>query len=611
MGTLVTAVAVLLLGTTHARAARTPQSALHEEADVANTASGKVRGTRLPNGGLGAFAVPYAESPTDARRFRPPQPVKPWKATLDATQGNPRQQKCPQVGIKSFFEPVAVDYTGNEDCLTLDFFVPSTAARVRAGGAKDASLPVMVFVHGGGFTVGDEEQFGFGKFDGSVFAENTGVILFSVNYRLGPFGFLAHPALAYDDDHSKAQAMGNLGLRDQRVAMAWAKATAPMLGGDGSRITIFGQSAGGMSICYHYTSPASAPLFTSAIIESGNCGIAPQVWTPATDALSLGIQYVKSIGCDEDDGKPTATRDANEIRSCLQRASTNDIMKHSLDPSKAVRTGFIPPLAPVMSWTPTVDGTRGGVLASPLALVRNGQVSPKPLIAGHTKDEMKLFVYLAPFVAKVVIPLTEKAAEDVMRKMLMDSDGNLTRHILDEYPASDYADPGDRMEAAMRDWFFACDMARFVHAAAQQGAPARLYRFSYPIRWFDSTELGMRDYHASELPFVFHMAYPPLHTFNADDDAMSAAFEWYWGAFAHGGNSSVAARGSAAARRPASWPTPWPAWPLAYGGDTADAWLELGLGRTVRPVHGLSASGHCSFWDRVASGGGVARASSL
>jgi len=559
----------------HARTASQGDSVVQE------TASGDVRGTTANNGVRGFYAVPYAQNTIGSMRFKPPKPVVPWaNETLDATLANDRHIKCPQFSINDVTKPF-VHYVGDEDCLTLDFFVPPNP--------NNESLPVMVFIHGGGFWVGDDEKFAFGHFDGTKFAEAANVILFTVNYRLGPLGFLAHPALTFDDNgHS---AVGNLGLRDQRLAMEWAKATAPMLGGDVNRITIFGQSAGGMSICYHYTSQASASLFSSAIIESGNCGQAPQVWTDKDDAMNVGIQYVKAMGCDDDDGKKTPTRDADAILKCLQSISVNKIMEHAMDPGSVVKIGYAPPLTPVMPWTPTVDGSFGGVIDSPLSLVRKGKVANKPVIAGHTKDEMKLFVYLAPFISKVAIPLSEEGAEKIMRKMLMDDDGSIVKQVLGEYSAWDYASPGDRMEAAMRDWFFACDMSRFIRATTEQGTTnSYLYRFSYPIHWIDSTDLGMKEYHASELPFVFHMEYPPIHVFDDDDEGMFRAFVHYWGKFA----SSASSFGDDAL----TWPSAYPAWSRAYGGSE-DAWMELGQNKTVRMVSGLNADRRCSFWDSL------------
>ena len=143
----------------------------------------------------------------------------------------------------------------------------------------------------------------------------------------------------------------------------------------------------------------------------------------------------------------------------------------------------------------------------------------------------------------------------------------------------------------MRDWFFACDMSRFIRATTEQGTTnSYLYRFSYPIHWIDSTDLGMKEYHASELPFVFHMEFPPIHVFDDDDEGMFRAFVHYWGKFA----SSASSFGDDAL----TWPSAYPAWSRAYGGSE-DAWMELGQNKTVRMVSGLNADRRCSFWDSL------------
>lgn len=215
---------------------------------VVRTDRGLVRGQPQP--GYRLFqGIPYAAPPTGSLRWRPPQPVRPWQGTYDAT--SPRSQ-CAQLA-----PPYGGDTTYGEDCLYLNVTTPDRAHR-RHG------LPVMVWVHGGGNTTGSGSVYNAAKL-----AVDGDVVVVTVNYRLGPLGWLAHPGLENGADR-RYQA-GNYGLLDQQAALRWVQRNARAFGGDPRNVTLFGESAGAADSCANLASPSAAGLFHKVIPESFSC----------------------------------------------------------------------------------------------------------------------------------------------------------------------------------------------------------------------------------------------------------------------------------------------------------------------------------------------------
>jgi para-nitrobenzyl esterase len=176
--------------------------------------------------------------------------VTPWdQPRLTIAQAN----ICTQLHVISFLE------IGSEDCLYLDVYVPP-------GMPANAKLPVMVWIYGGGYTVGDDWEFTL--YDAQNLVKRSDVIIVAPNYRLGAFGFLSNPDLKAEDSKGST---GNYGLQDQNLALQWVQQNIANFGGDPSRVTIFGESAGAFSVCWHLVSPLSTGLFTAAIMESGTC----------------------------------------------------------------------------------------------------------------------------------------------------------------------------------------------------------------------------------------------------------------------------------------------------------------------------------------------------
>ena len=249
---------------------------------MAQTTAGTVRGVVESDHRLFAD-IPYAAPPVGPLRFRPPAQAKAWKGVRDATKPGPRciqdPGADPEFGRQS-----------DEDCLTLNVWTPTTTTPPK---------PVMVWIHGGSFTGGS------GKiYDGQWLVERGDIIVVTINYRLGTLGFLAHPGLGPPGD------VGNYGLQDQQAALRWVRDNIANFGGDPEKVTVAGESAGGMSVCDHLVAPGSQGLFRAAIIQSAPCEA--QADLPAAERSSL--DYAARVGCG--DRQPQGT-------ACARCRSTN------------------------------------------------------------------------------------------------------------------------------------------------------------------------------------------------------------------------------------------------------------------------------------------------
>lgn len=228
------------------------------------TDSGAVAGATAE--GIASFkGIPYAAPPVGAGRWSAPAPVAPWSASRDATAYGPDCMQNPLPGIK------AGERLMSEDCLTLNVWTPKPA--------KGAKLPVMVWIHGGGFVGGSGT---LPASDGTALARRN-VVIVSFNYRLGRFGFFAHPALGQG---------GNWGLMDQIAALQWVKRNIAAFGGDPTKVTIFGESAGGESVSRLMASPAAKGLFARAITASGG---GRDIWPTLAEAQAKGRAFADSV----------------------------------------------------------------------------------------------------------------------------------------------------------------------------------------------------------------------------------------------------------------------------------------------------------------------------
>ena len=243
----------------------------------------------LDTAGVTVFrGIPYAAPPVGELRWRPPQPAKHWSGVRDASKLG---HNCVQHQPYSDIDPFAAGVS--EDCLYLNVWTNSLASRVPLPASRTPlpasrlPLPVLVWIHGGGFWAG----FGGEERHNGARLAQKGAVVVTLNYRLGPFGFLAHPALAAESPHHAA---GNYGLLDQIAALQWVQRNIARFGGDPSRVTIFGESAGGMSVGSLIASPLAKGLFQRAILESGT-GVGVGI-SPRDTAQAIALQFAESLG---------------------------------------------------------------------------------------------------------------------------------------------------------------------------------------------------------------------------------------------------------------------------------------------------------------------------
>jgi para-nitrobenzyl esterase len=432
---------------------------------IVTTSYGDLEGSEVGGGILRFAGVPFARPPVGPLRFRPPEKPDPWVGTRPATTFAPVARQGPSV-IEAMFgsqpEP------SSEDCLYLNVWTPAL---------DDARRPVMVWIHGGGFIMGSGSS---PIYDGATFVRRGDVVLVTLNYRLAELGFsyLAHL------DHDYAEA-GNCGILDQVAALDWVRDNVEAFGGDPSNVTIFGESAGGMSVGTLLGTPAAQGLFHKAIAQSGAAHNVLPAKTAAETTGELmdraGITTVAEL-------VELPDQRLVELRTELVIAAMGDVDR--------VMQGGGPMLG--MPWQPVHDGT---VLPeAPLDAIRKGSAAAVPLLAGTTRDEWKLF-------GMMMDPgeLTEERV--VTRASNVVGDGH---RFLEAYRTTrPTAGPRELFGEMATDYIFRMPAIRLAEARGDHGPDVWMYLFSWESRAFGGA-LGAC--HALELPFVFR---------NVDDPRMA------------------------------------------------------------------------------------------
>jgi para-nitrobenzyl esterase len=336
-----------------------PGAAAEGPMDIIKINSGSISGVSL-EGGVHAFkGIPFAAPPVGNLRWRPPQQVAPWNGVRKCLQYGPA---CPQPDLSS---TIGARFSNqSEDCLYVNVWTPATSPA--------ANLPVMVWIHGGAFIVDDSSN---PLYDGKNLARK-GVVVVSINYRLGPYGFLAHPRLSQESSHHVS---GNYGFLDQIVALKWVRDNIKAFGGDPNKVTIFGESAGARSVALLMVSPLSKGLFQQGILESRTV-FTPiydmrQSWYGRPSMEHIGELIAQRLGCDK----------ASDPIACMRSKSAQEI----LSAAKPTIAGLIFSEKKGFPFEPIVDGW--AIPEDPSDMFDAGRQARIPIIAGSNRDEATLF----------------------------------------------------------------------------------------------------------------------------------------------------------------------------------------------------------------------------
>jgi para-nitrobenzyl esterase len=458
--------------------------------------TGKVRGVVLGDAKdvLAFKGIPYAKPPVGDLRWREPQPPEKWDGVRDCFQfGN----ACPQRidPVMAAIPQMKLGAPMNEDCLYLNVWAPAKPA---------GKAPVLVWIHGGGYTQGAASQ---PLYDGEQLARRGNVVV-SMNYRLGPLGFLAHPALTKESAH---HASGNYGILDQIAALHWVKQNVAAFGGDAERVTIFGESAGGGSVVCLMISPLARGLFHAAIVESGVARMAHLHSTNSNQpsAEQKGAEMMEKCGV-------AASADA----AALRKVSVDSMVKDF--PTMEVRGAREVSFRPLNIGTlaPIVDGYV--VLDEPLTVFKAGKESPVPLIIGHTRDEMSLFLMGAQM---------PKTAADFQQRVEagFGPDG---KEIAALFPTKDAKEIKDACVRLSTDtaWVLPTRTAARMHS--HNGYPTYCYVFSRATNQPMLSALGA--HHGCELAYVFGFG-PPTKPTEVEKKIVNVV-QGYWTDFAAKGD---------------------------------------------------------------------------
>jgi para-nitrobenzyl esterase len=450
-------------------------AAFAAETPVVETHSGQVSGVFTSGSPVISFkGIPFATPPVGQLRWRAPRPVAPWKGTLKADhfgasciQG-PNNELLPWTKEFMYVTPIS------EDCLFLNIWTPKLAST--------AKLPVLLFIHGGAFTSGSGDV---PVYDGEALAR-TGMVIVTTNYRLGVLGFLAHPALTAESEHHSS---GNYGLLDQIEALRWIKENITSFGGDASRVTIAGQSAGAMSVADLLGSPLARGLFSTAIADSGIGGRGVPMQTLA-DAEKSGAAFA------------TANKAASvvELRAmpAIQFAQAGRGLRFS-----PIVDGWVVPDNSV-----TVTAEKGGG-------------NDVPVITGFQAND-----------AALGGPRTMTAAQ--FHRRARQVYGSLADKFLKLYPAGSDAEAAESAIASGRDRIRAGMYLWASKREATHASPVYIYYFDRAVPWPAHPEFGA--FHSGELPYTFGNLDRFDRPWEPVDARISKMMMAYWRNFAASGN---------------------------------------------------------------------------
>ncbi|WP_251551217.1 carboxylesterase/lipase family protein [Neobacillus muris] len=425
--------------------------------------------------------IPYAAPPIHSLRFRPPQELEIWAGVRDAKEFAPAAVQSESPAMR-FLGDAPVNK--HEDCLYLNIWSP---------GADDKRRPVMVWIHGGSFMYGSGSSH---MYDGKSFAQRGDVVVVTLNYRLGVFGFLHLTDVAGE----AYRGSGNCGLLDQMAALLWVKENIEAFGGDPENITIFGESAGAVSVGNLLSMPMAKGLFHKAILQSGTarCKVTREKANEMTEQLLAELQV-----------------DPEDL-STLEKIPAETILK-------AIK------IFPRTAFGPVGDGII--LSGQPEKVLEEGNACDIPVLVGTNKDESLLFTHFDPMWAHI----DQSKLKPIFELSFAPFWQNVSKYVIQENELDQTL-----YEEAMTHYVFTYPAISFSESQAKHGAPVWMYRFDYESPVFAG---ALKAFHALEIPFVWNtLDYPETEKMTGNDPhrcQLAEQMHHAWIAFARHGDPNT------------------------------------------------------------------------
>jgi para-nitrobenzyl esterase len=446
--------------------------------DQVRTANGVVEGRGVQRSGVRIFrGIPFAQPPVGKLRWREPQPLQNWKGARQAVDFGPRCMQAP------IFDDMRFRSNGmSEDCLYLNVWTPAKSNRER--------LPVLVYFYGGGFVSGDSSE---PRYDGESMA-TKGIVVVTVNYRLGVFGFMAHPELTRESPH---KASGNCGLLDQNAALRWVQQNIASFGGDPKRVTIGGESAGSVSVSAQMASPLSKKLIAGAIGESG--------------AITGTLSAIPLVKAEEQGSKFGASLGAHSI-AALRAMTAEQILE------PASKGGW----ASVGRFSLAIDGYFLPV--EPSTIYAEGKQAPVPLLAGWNSEELGWQALLG----------RDEPTPENYKKVLEKLYGARADEVLKHYPGTTREEVIQSATDLAGDRFIAYSTWKWSELHRKSGA--RVYRYLYarprPAGRAGGPPPARGAVHSAEIEYALgNLAVNDVYAWTDDDYRVSATMQEYFANF--------------------------------------------------------------------------------
>lgn len=480
---------------------------------IISTRHGKVQGKFIAvlDGYVRAFlGIPYGKAPVGKLRFRAPEPVERWEGVKDATKFPNSCQQMPDTAFPGFkgAEMWNPNTPLSEDCLYLNVWSPRF-------NKTQPLAPVLVWIYGGGFIAGTSS---LDLYEGRFLSKSEGVVVVSMNYRLGAFGFLSFPDIK--------NIRGNAGLLDQRLALEWVANNIASFGGDPTKVTLFGESAGSGSVGFHLLSPGSHGLFQRAVMQSGSPN-APWATISQTEAWERSLKLATLLGC--------PTSNPALLETCLQQADPKKITTKQHD--------VIPhPSFLALPFAPHADGV---FLPDKVeVLLRSNNLPKKDVVFGLNKDEGTYFLpYGAP--GYNIRGQSQITRHEFLKgvDVVMPRASDVTREaVISQY--TDWTDERnmvksrDALGSLVGDWLFICPMIEFAQRYSQHHGKTFLYLFDHRSSVNPWPE-WMGVMHGYEIEFVFGMPLNASLGYTKNEVNMTKKIMKHWANFARTGNPGI------------------------------------------------------------------------